>query len=169
MGRLTFLGLVALVACSSHGSYVEAPILSESAARGLSDAGAPPPPHDEGPTFEEPKPEHPLPFHTGDAWTGDLVTSAGRASLTLRIVSARGDEVRAIVDFTRSHTGASGRFSAVGHYDGTTRKLLLEGEDWIAQPAGESVFDLDGQAASDGASFIGRVVGPGGGFFHLRR
>ncbi len=160
--------LLALVACSSRGSFVEAPLLTEDAARALADAGAAP---REIPTeveLEPPKPSHPPPFRASEMWSGSLLCASGVALLKMRVVSVQADEVRALVDFTRMANGVTGRFAAVGHFDASTRRMLFEGVDWVAQPSGESMVDLDGMMSTDGRTFMGRAVGPGCVSFSLR-
>lgn len=168
-GLLATTTLVAAMACTSRPAFVEAPILSASAAEAFRDAGRVAVAPTVSASVDPPKRDHPSPFHPGDAWTGSLVCAQGRASLALRVVSVQGDEVRALLDFTRATTGVSGRFSAVGTYNETSRQLRLQGEDWVARPPGAPLLDLDGRLASDQKTYTGRAVGPGCGFFHLRR
>ncbi len=108
------------------------------------------------------------PFARTRTWLGDYDCVQGTTALALRIVDVRGRVVRAIFDFHHSATSAAGSYLVSGTYDPSTHRVRFDPGRWIVRPEDYVMTSMEGEVASDGSLFAGRITFPGCGAFQLK-
>jgi hypothetical protein len=110
----------------------------------------------------------PNPFADQRTWVGTYDCTQGRTSLTLRVVDAHENRVRAIFDFHHAPTDVSGQYLMAGKFDEQMGGVVFSPGPWIIHPAGYVSVGMLGQVSRDGTRFVGRIPFPGCGGFQLR-
>jgi len=108
------------------------------------------------------------PFERKRTWVGDYDCVQGNTGLALRIVDVRGRVVRAVFDFRHAPTGAAGSYLIAGTYEPDTRRVRFDPSRWIERPEDYVMVSMEGEIASDGSLFAGKITFPGCGAFHLK-
>ncbi|UQA55329.1 hypothetical protein [Polyangium aurulentum] len=108
------------------------------------------------------------PFARTRTWIGDYDCVQGTTALALRIVDVRGRVVRAIFDFHHSPTSAAGSYLVSGTFDPSTHRVRFDPGRWIVRPDDYVMTSMEGEVASDGSLFAGRIAFPGCGAFQLK-
>lgn len=108
------------------------------------------------------------PFQRSRTWVGDYDCTQGNTGLALRIVDVRGRVVRAVFDFRHAPSGAAGSYLISGTYEPETRRVRFDPSRWIERPEDYIMVPMEGEIASDGSLFAGRIPFPGCGAFHLK-
>lgn len=91
----------------------------------------------------------------------------GRTDLSLE-VDINGRHAQAVFNF-RVNRNTYGAYTMTGHYDKFKNQLILEGKNWIRQPANYALVGLDGILTQDLSRFSGQVVGSGCSSFTLQQ
>jgi hypothetical protein len=162
-----------LVACRSSGANataVEAPVVSVDASSSAI-ALVRDQPADISPLDE--RPGEGAPFRVGERWVGQYNCLQGKTELVLIFEevggapSANSIPVAAIFEFHYDGANLSQGFAASdgaarmrGHFDPKSRRLVLNGEDWIDQPPNYRLINLVGIINKNG-TYSGTVDGPG--------
>jgi hypothetical protein len=108
------------------------------------------------------------PFERTRTWLGDYDCVQGTTALALRVIDVRGRVVRAIFDFHHTPTSAAGSYLVSGTYDPSTHRVRFDPGRWIVRPEDYVMTSMEGEVASDGSLFAGRVTFPGCGAFQLK-
>ncbi|MDI1447246.1 hypothetical protein [Polyangium sp. 6x1] len=108
------------------------------------------------------------PFQRMRTWVGDYDCVQGNTGLALRIVDVRGRVVRAVFDFHHAPSGAAGSYLISGTYEPETRHVHFDPSRWIVQPEDYVMVSMEGEIATDGSLFAGKITFPGCGAFHLK-
>lgn len=108
------------------------------------------------------------PFQRSRTWVGDYDCLQGNTGLALRIVDVRGRVVRAVFDFHHAPSGAAGSYLISGTYEPETRRVRFDPSRWIVQPEHYVMVSMEGEIATDGSLFAGKITFPGCGAFHLK-
>ncbi|MDC3957554.1 hypothetical protein [Polyangium jinanense] len=108
------------------------------------------------------------PFQRSRTWVGDYDCVQGNTGLALRIVDVRGRVVRAVFDFQHAPSGATGSYLIAGTYEPETRRVRFDPSRWIVQPEDYVMVSMEGEIATDGSLFAGKITFPGCGAFHLK-
>ncbi len=126
---------------------------------------APPPPQPQ-PALVVAAPEPALPLRPGDEWVGTYTCAQGDTDLALHVGAARDGAVDVVFEFSHAPSGASGAFRMRGSV-GPNGEIVLAPGPWIRRPPGYVTVGMRGQVR--GATFTGRIDGPGCTDFALQR
>jgi hypothetical protein len=163
---IAIAALLAPMACARRG-VVEAPMTSADASAAALALGRPA--GAGSATVSVGAPARELPIRVGDRWTGTYTCNQGNTELVLvveRVEAAdSGLQIEAIFEFHYlgnggAYAAASGSARMRGSYDAATKRLRLDGDQWIDQPPNYRLVNLVGTLDKMGA-YAGTVEGPG--------
>lgn len=100
-------------------------------------------------------------------YQGHYTCAQGKTALTLKI-NMTGSAADAVFDF-KTRRAIQGAFAMQGTFDGKTRKIRLQGKNWINQPKNFSTVDLLGTFNADRSRLSGQVIGGGCSTFEVRK
>lgn len=167
-----------------YRSYLErypdgifAPVARERLRELTRPAPAPPaPPTEEkevaaAPVVREP----PKPFEPRDLagrWEGSFRCQQDTIGMALQLEPPSAGSVSGRFEFFPTGAAPSfqpGSFGTTGSFDGTSRRLRLNGGRWIERSWGFQTHDLMGEVTDDGSAIEGRILTPGCTDFRLKR
>lgn len=108
-----------------------------------------------------------LPAAEYTIYQGHYTCGQGRTALTLKI-NMTGNVADAVFDF-KTQRDIRGAFAMQGTFDGKTRKIRLQGRNWINQPRNFSTVNLFGRFNADRSRLSGQVIGGGCSTFEVRK
>ncbi len=100
-------------------------------------------------------------------YQGHYTCAQGRTALTLKI-NMTGNVADAVFDF-KTQRDIRGAFAMQGTFDGKTRKIRLQGKNWINQPKNFSTVNLLGTFNADRSWLSGQVIGNSCSTFEVRK
>ncbi len=113
------------------------------------------------------------PFQPGERWSGTYTCTQGKTDLVItfedvaRTAPGGDPDVEALFEFhydgggMGGHPPVDGSGRMRGTYDPKTRRLRLEGYEWIDQPANYGLATFTGTVSRTTSTFSGTVQGPG--------